>query len=83
MSILRTSTDSNPISLNRTLTDLGYELAPMKRRSWAHRMVDGPDAAMTREMLAVLDLPGKEAFAREQAKPITDWVTAARENKEF
>jgi len=73
----------NIISLNRTLSDLGYEFENIKGPKVSHKSKDGPDVTLTREMLAVLNLPDDENFSREKAQPINDWTLAARGLKEF
>ncbi len=81
--IIQSNTVDNVISLNRTLSDLGYEFVNNKRPKISHKSEDGPDVTLTREMLAVLSLPDDEDFSREKARPINNWIYVARGLKKF
>jgi hypothetical protein len=72
----------NPIMLASVLAKLGYanarpaDGAPFNPTpaDWRGSINDG----MTREMIAVLDLPQTEPFNAQQMKPIFDWIMHAR-----
>jgi hypothetical protein len=74
-------------SLSAVLAEIGLpipripEAAPAKDepKSWK----DGISDEMTRQLIAVLDLPGKEVFNREQSAVISRWVTHARTIKQW
>ena len=77
---------SHAISLRHTLVTLGLvaaaELAdatPPRRRTWE----DGIDAGMNREVEAVLDLSQVGPFNDDQSRVISDWLSAARQIKNW
>jgi len=74
------------ISLRRTLVTLGLipagalaDATPPHHRTWE----DGIDAGMNREMEAVLNLSQVGSFNGDQARVISDWLTAARQTKDW
>jgi hypothetical protein len=85
--LIRTAQRINPITLRGVLTQLGYSNAPAAGaaplastpKNWRESINDG----MTREMLAVLDLPQTEPFNQQQMKPIFDWIMYARAVREW
>jgi hypothetical protein len=77
---------SHAISLRRTLVTLGLipaaklaDATPPRRRSWE----DGIDAGMSRVVEAVLNLSQVGPFNDDQARVISDWLTAARQIKNW
>jgi hypothetical protein len=85
--MLRESKRINRITLKAVLEHLGYALAPPSASSSINR---GPndwrrsiDNGMTREMVAVLDLPQSEPFNPERMKPVFNWIAHARMVKDW
>jgi hypothetical protein len=77
---------SHAISLRRTLETLGLisaakpaDATPPRRRTWE----DGIDAGMNREVETVLNLSQVAPFNADQARVIYDWLTAARQIKNW
>lgn len=85
--MVRKSTSINPITLGGVLTQLGYSVAPLpSARRPAPSTADwrqSIDDDMTREMVAVLDLPQTEPFNSEQMRPIFNWIAHARAVKDW
>jgi hypothetical protein len=77
---------SHAISLRRALVTLGLiptaklaDATPPRYRTWK----DGIDAGMNREVEAVLNLSQVGPFNSDQARVITDWLSAARQIKDW
>jgi hypothetical protein len=77
---------SQAISLRRALVTLGLipaaklaDAPPPRRRTWE----DGIDAGMNREVEAVLNLSQVGPFNDDQSRVISDWLTAARQIKNW
>jgi hypothetical protein len=81
--VMRRSYKINPLTLSGALTRLGYSLRSPDGVAPASGAVQPDwraplDADMTREMIAVLDLPGDAPFNGEQMATISTWVMHAR-----
>jgi len=85
---LRREIRSQHLTLTQTLAALGYQLdqggaaieqAKPRKRDWR----DGIDEDMTRDLMAVLALPQTQPFDPEQAKPVSTWLTHARQINEW
>ena len=77
---------SHAVSLRHVLLTLGViadakpdDATPPRRRTWE----DGIDAGMNREVEAVLNLSQAGPFNDDQARVIADWLTAARQIKDW
>jgi hypothetical protein len=77
---------SDAISLRGTLVTLGLipaaklaDAIPPRRRTWE----DGIDAGMNREVEAVLNLSQVGPFNSDQARVISEWLSAARQIKNW
>jgi hypothetical protein len=77
---------SHAISLRRTLVTLGLipaaklaDATPQRHRTWE----DGIDAGMNREVEAVLNLSQVGRFNGDQSRVISDWLSAARQIKNW
>lgn len=71
----------NPLTLRGALTRLGYSLRPtggvpprLAEAQWRTPV----DESMTREMIAVLDLPGDAPFNDQQVAVLFSWIAHAR-----
>ena len=77
----------NKLTLRDTLTSLGFRLTPRdgeaaiddKPKNWR----DGVNEPLTREMLAVLDLPQTQAFNEQQGAIVSSWVMHARQIRDW
>ena len=76
----------NPLTLGGVLTRLGYSLRPTGGRPsrLAEAQFESPvDDSMTREMIAVLDLPSDAPFNDQQMAVLFSWIQHARHVKEW
>ncbi len=76
----------NPLTLGGVLTRLGYSLRPTggaPSRLTEAQFQTPVDESMTREMIAVLDLPGDAPFNDQQMAVLFSWTQHARHVKEW
>jgi hypothetical protein len=77
----------NKITLAGVLAQLGYPSAAtadaMPKPSFGDDWRTGVNDEMTREMIAVLDLPRTEPFNPQQMKPVSNWIGHARNVKDW
>ena len=83
LEVMRRTSKINPLTLAGVLTRLGYSLLPPVGATPASGAVQPDwraplDDGMTREMIAVLELPGDAPFNSEQMATIFKWVMHAR-----
>ncbi len=86
LDIMRRRIVIDQISLNGTLARLGLSLerpAGVAAVETKPTRGQGVNDLMTREALAVLNLPQTETFDPQQAKPIHDWLERATNMKEW
>jgi hypothetical protein len=86
MQFAQLSDTSHAISLRRTLVTLGLispaglaDATPPRQRTWE----DGIDAGMNRQVEAVLNLSQAGPFNGDQVRVIADWLSAARQIKDW
>jgi hypothetical protein len=83
---LRDTYKINPLTLGGVLTRLGYSLRPtggVPSRLAEAQFRTPVDDSMTREMIAVLDLPGDAPFNDQQMAVLASWIQHARNVREW
>lgn len=85
--LMRKTVRHGEVTLSAALEELGLDVDPAAvdaERTAAIRPPAGPaTAGQTRAMLAVLDLPQKEPFSRDQARPVADWIMQVRQTRDW
>ena len=85
---LTSSRLSNKQTFRTILIAMGFQMGDLedvvlqtipRARSWK----DGVDPQMTREVIAILDLPGDEPFDRAKSGIISNWTSHARSEKQW